>query len=68
MELKDMNNKAALLEISLAELLVLNNALNEVCNGLDQFEFEARMGASNMEVSQLLAKVSSIINSIESKS
>ena len=38
-----------------AQLLIIRNALNEVCNGIDLFEFETRMGASRAEVTALLS-------------
>jgi hypothetical protein len=40
----------AKVELSQADLIILQNALNEVLNGLNQAEFETRMGASRREV------------------
>lgn len=50
-------------EISLRELLVMNNALNEVCNGLPRRDFENRIGATLAEVERLLGDVSKVIDS-----
>jgi hypothetical protein len=44
------------------ELLIINSALNEVCNGIDLFEFEARMGAEREKVVKLLGEVGAAID------
>jgi hypothetical protein len=45
------------------ELLIINNALNEVCNGIDfeDDEFSARVGFPREQVRQLLAKVRDLL-------
>ncbi len=45
-------------ELSREELEIVNNALNEVCHGLDIEEFSTRMGATKAEVLKLLHRVS----------
>ncbi len=45
------------LSLTLEELCIINNALNEVCHGIDVPEFSTRMGASLTEVQALLDKV-----------
>jgi len=47
------------LSLSHDELVVINNALNEVCNGLsfDEDEFQTRIGHSRTMVQDLLRKV-----------
>jgi hypothetical protein len=62
MELISKDLKKVDLSISLDELLILNNALNEVCYGLDQFEFDTRMGTSLEEVTSLLKKIGCMID------
>jgi hypothetical protein len=62
MELISKDLKKVDLSISLEELLILNNALNEVCHGLDQFEFDTRMGTSHEEVTTLLKKIGCMID------
>ncbi len=47
-----------IIEFSQAELGVINNALNEVCSGIDIPEFQTRMGSSIDEVRELLSKIS----------
>ncbi|MFM5994037.1 MAG: hypothetical protein ACKPCN_13330 [Dolichospermum sp.] len=66
MQLIEQTLKNANVNISLDELLILNSALNEVCYGLDEFEFETRMGASHEEVAELLKKIGTIIDNFES--
>ncbi len=45
------------------ELLMINNALNEVCNGVDfdDDELATRLGYSREQLRHLLAKVSDLI-------
>ncbi len=45
------------------ELVMINNALNEVCNGVDfdDDEFMTRLGHRREQVRKLLAKVSRLI-------
>jgi hypothetical protein len=47
--------------LSKEELLILNNALNEVCNALDIREFQTRMGANREEVLALLRQVNRLL-------
>ena len=45
------------------ELVVINNALNEVCNGLsfDDDEFQTRIGHSRAMAQNLLKKISKML-------
>jgi hypothetical protein len=43
------------------ELMILNNALNEVCNGIEVPEFTTRLGADISEVRQLLGDVDELL-------
>jgi hypothetical protein len=58
----DVGEGRAILEFSLEELFILNNALNEVCNGMRVPEFATRMGAELDEVDDLLDQIHSIID------
>ena len=50
-----------IIELSPHELLIINNALNEVCNGISlEGEFSTRMGCSHEEALELLAKIHAI--------
>ena len=66
MDLNESSSSKIKVELSLEELLILNSALNEVCNGLDQFDFDTRMGASHDDVNALLSRVNFVIDSVES--
>lgn len=44
------------------ELVMINNALNETCNGLDIREFQARTGYTKKEMELLLEKISQLVN------
>ena len=44
------------------ELLIINAALNEICNGIDLFEFETRIGADRERVVTLLKDVGSLLD------
>jgi hypothetical protein len=68
MELIRVKQKKADLRISKQELLIFNNALNEVCNALEVPEFETRMGASREEVDALLETVHKVFSAIDSDS
>ena len=52
---------ATSVELSRDELEILNNALNEVCHGLDIEEFSIRMGAGKPEVLKLLHRIASTL-------
>ena len=50
-------------ELTANDLLLINNALNEVCNGihLDDHEFATRLGASRDETMALLHRISKLL-------
>jgi hypothetical protein len=39
------------------ELIALGNCLNEVCNGIELFELETRVGASREKLAEMLATI-----------
>jgi len=51
-------------ELTDAELVILNNALTEVCNGvhIDDAEFETRLGATREEARALLLRISGLLD------
>ncbi|MGN4073514.1 hypothetical protein ACS0X5_04185 [Burkholderia gladioli] len=55
------------IEVSHEELLVLNAALNEVCNGIDMFEFETRIGAPREKVERLMAEIHAALDQFEKR-
>ena len=44
-------------ELGRAEAQAINNALNEVCIGIDIEEFETRLGCSRRQLSDLLDQI-----------
>jgi hypothetical protein len=51
-----------LIELSELDLVVVNNALNEVLNGIDLFEFSTRIGVERDQVVELLSQVSAALD------
>jgi hypothetical protein len=54
MNILTVDSVSVQLQLSEAELALITNALNEVCNGIDLFEFEARMGGDRAQVTELM--------------
>jgi len=53
-----------LVELTKDELSIINNALNEVCNGIDlEREFDTRMGCTIEEARAVLAKIHRLVAS-----
>jgi hypothetical protein len=65
MKIQHVEANEALVRLSNDELLILNNALNEVCHGLDLVEFSTRMGAELEDVHELLNQIGKVINTME---
>ncbi len=61
-----IGTKRSQIEVDLEEILILNNSLNEVCNGIDIFEFATRMGVDRERVRHLLAELSELFELMES--
>lgn len=53
-------------EIGRDELLIVNAALNEVCNGIAVFEFEPRIGADRARVAVLLKEMGALLAKTDS--
>lgn len=66
MELVNLEGRSAVVVLNESELLVLNAALNEICNGIDVQEFDTRIGSSKESVADLLGKIGSVLDQIES--
>ena len=66
MNLLSVTKNNADINITESELLILNAALNEICNGLDIFEFETRIGSEKREVAVLLSKIGNILDQMTS--
>ena len=65
MEIKQIQSSDALIRFSTAELLILNNALNEVCHAIDVAEFSTRMGAELEDVKNLLQQIGKVLETQE---
>lgn len=62
MKIDSLAGETLKLNISLNELEILNNALNEVCNALSVQEFQTRMGGTLEEAKILLDEISDSID------
>jgi hypothetical protein len=67
MELIASNGQHSTIRLSNSELMLINNALNEVANGIDiaDTEFHTRLGASRLEARQLLTMVGECLSEME---
>lgn len=54
--------KAAELSLTENELIILNSALNEICNGMAILEFETRIGATKQDAALLLSGISRVLD------
>ena len=61
----NIGKQQATIQFTKDELLMLNNALNEVCNALDVSEFSLRMGTDLEEVRALLQQIHDVIVSVD---
>ena len=62
MFLKSWTTTGADITLSRDELIMLNNALNEVCNGVDipESEFQTRLGYERSDLQVLLDQIHSV--------
>ena len=57
MQIRKSDEWHIVLDLTHNELIVLNNALNEVCNGLDVPDFSTRLGAQRDELEALFRQI-----------
>ncbi|MBP2198992.1 hypothetical protein [Pantoea cypripedii] len=67
MNLLSVTKTNAEVNVTEEELLILNSALNEICNGIDIAEFETRVGSKRNEVLALLSGIGSILDKMALK-
>jgi len=67
MTLINIRPDSCVLELEKQEIGCINNALNEVCNGIDIAEFETRLGCSVKKMQDLLSQVSNIVRRLDSE-
>ena len=68
MEIINTATECSQVEIDRDELLIVNAALNEVCNGIAVFEFETRIGADRERVTTLLKEIGALLDRMDSSS
>lgn len=68
MEIVNTGAEYSRVDIGREELLIVNAALNEVCNGISVFEFETRVGARRERVAALLKEVGLLLDKMDSHS
>ncbi|MEZ5901350.1 MAG: hypothetical protein R3D51_17870 [Hyphomicrobiaceae bacterium] len=59
-----MERLKAVVEFDLREVLLINNALNEICHGLEIFEFDTRIGVARDKVESLGAEFTSLLDKL----
>jgi hypothetical protein len=62
MKIEKITDGSFVIRANVDELLILNNTLNEVCNGLPLKDFETRIGAPLLAVELLLKEVSEALD------
>jgi hypothetical protein len=67
MRTQSISSSSAVVELTVDDLSMLNNALNEVCNGLDLEEFSTRMGAEKQNVLKLLHRVREVLDGVTAR-
>ncbi|MBD3362705.1 hypothetical protein GF362_03230 [Candidatus Dojkabacteria bacterium] len=61
MKIIDEKDQELTLKLSYSELLILNNALNEIINGIEIPESNTRIGYSKEYVTSLLNKINKLL-------
>jgi hypothetical protein len=67
MKLNQIANCAVDISVTEEELILICNALNEVCNGMGIEEFDTRMGTSLDNVRRLLGDLSKVADMVQSE-
>ena len=62
MQIEKRSEGSYALQVDCSELVILNNALNEICNGIDVEEFSTRMGATREAAELMLRRISSMLD------
>lgn len=61
MQVRESDPSHTVLELNRNELILLNNALNEVCHGLDLPDFATRLGAGWDELEALRRQINAAL-------
>lgn len=62
MKVRQSDERHVVLDLTHNELILMNNALNEVCNGLEFSDFSTRLGAERGELEALRCQVESSLD------
>lgn len=65
MQVSSSSNQHADVRLTVDELRIINNALNEVCHGIDLPEFDTRMGVSLERAKALLKQIGAAVDQVE---
>lgn len=66
MQVVNITAERSQVELDRNELLIVNAALNEICNGIALFEFETRIGVDRERVATLLKQVGALLDKMDS--
>jgi hypothetical protein len=64
MTVSEVKSQTASVQLSKEDLVLIHNALNEVCNALDVPEFQTRMGADIEQAQALLARIGELLKTM----
>ncbi|AYD67038.1 MULTISPECIES: hypothetical protein [unclassified Achromobacter] len=65
MEMISSSRNLANVGLSRDEIVVLHAALNEICNGIDVFEFDTRIGVNLEFATNLLQALGSVLDGMD---
>lgn len=65
MKVNQTSKGSASVSFTEAELVLLNNALNEVLHGIGTSEFDTRLGASRPDADELLHQIGSLLDKMK---
>lgn len=64
MKIIESGSNQASVSIKRDELLLIHAALNEICNGIEVFEFETRIGVDKTRAFDFLNEVGGLLDSL----
>lgn len=65
MDIVHTDADTATVRLTTQELIILNNAINEVKNALESWEFWTRMGVEKDDAEALRAKLSAVLDAVK---
>ena len=68
MEVLREERHAAEIRLTASELAIINNALNEICHGIDLPGFASRIGVERPAAERLLADVGALLRRLAARS